>query len=391
MTEIWTYMPNWRDQVVDRLTWRTEIQNSRDGNESRRAARSAPRRVYEFTSLFQTHDRQILDARLVKFQSTEWYVPVWHDVSLLTFDVSVGNTAISFDATEREWRTGGYGVLLSDTQAEVFEVASVTSGGITIATGLTYDWPAGSAIYPAQKGLLADSVDLGQQTAGLAEARLQFRLPRQPQSPGSHSMPTYDDGGDLAPPPLWGDEPNWATPVSSIHDRLITTYDTGIGPVYRDDRADKTFFRQTRDHQFRTRSQAWELRQFLEYLQGRLRTFWVPSWTADLTATRGLDGTSPELYVEPVAWDRYGGQLGRRDLYIKTLSGAISVGINGSTAVSAGEEMLTLDATPAATALDDIKIVSWLQRARLDTDQLEFAYDTAAVGNVSVDVRSLRA
>jgi hypothetical protein len=273
----------------------------------------------------------------------------------------------------------------------VFEIDTVASGGVTAKSGLSSDWSAETPVYPAHLGVLADAVQLGQQTAGLAQARIQFRLPRQPQSPTSHSESTYDDGGDAGPLPLWDARPNWITPVTNEHLRLITTFDNGIGKVVRQDRSDRTFFRQTQDHQFTSRADARSMRDFFEYLQGRLRSLWVPSWKTAMTPTRDLTGSDTDLYITPIDWSQYGGQLGRRDIYVETKSGTHTAGIQSSTVVSATEEKLTLDTTLPATAKEDVKMISWLQKARLDTDQIEVAYESAAAGNISVDFRSLRA
>jgi len=330
-----------------------------------------------------------MDARLVASQPDRWYVPAWHDISRLAFDVPAGATAITCDTDGREWRAGGWGVLLDDEgNSEAFAVDAVASGGVTADSGLSQDWSAGTPIYPANLGVLPASVDLGQITAGVRQTSVNFELVDQPTPPSSHDLRTYDDGTGALP--LWEHRPNWISPADQEHQRFIERFDAQIGGFQRFDRAGVSFFLQTHDHLFRTREERNELRDWLLYVRGRYRTFWVPTWLADLEATAELDGVDPFLFVRPVAWSLYEGQLGRRDLYIQTLDEDTAVGINDSMFVG-DDERFTLDATPPAATVEQIRKISWLQKARLARDSFEIAYRSATVGNVTATVRSTRA
>lgn len=394
-TLVWPFRPNWRDSVVDSLQWRTELGGSRDGTESRRAKRSAPRRRYRFLAQSVEAQVQALDGRIVRGHAGDWYVPIWHDVTRTVFSLSAGATSITVEGIdEREFTADGYAVIISPdgTTFEQVAIAGLITGtndGITASSGIANDYPAGSTVYPAHKGRLPEAIDIGQITAAVTETSVEFDLIEQPPSPSSHTLSTYNDGTGARP--IWAEEPNWLSPVGRTYERLFSRTDAGVGAWRRDDLGGIEFFRQTRDHQFTTRSEMYALRQWLGYLSGRYREFWAPTWTADLTRTRGLTGTDNYLYVEPIDWSQYGSQIGRRDIFIKTSSGYIAAGINGAASESATEDRLTLDTTPTATAKKDIKKICWLQPVRLGSDQIEYSNVTPEIGSVTTEVRSLNA
>jgi len=392
-TPVWTFRPNWRENVIDRFVWSTETQAARDGTESPRASRVAPRRVYEFRVMAVDEEVGELDRELVQYHGDEWYLPIWHDHTELSSSVDSGDTLIPCESVDdREFTVGRYAVVMDeDRNADLIEIANVLSTSVvaTGATSVTQDWPAGADVYPAVLAKLPGRVDIGQITAGLEEPRLQFRVLDEPQGPTSEDFDQYDDGThDL---PLWRDAPNWATAVSREYQRLLTRVDFGIGPVDEADRADVAFFASTRDYLLTSREDIYDFRQWLGYLLGRYREFWTPTWTQDLVLTRFIDGINPWLYIEPIDWSGYGAQLNRRDIYIQTSSGYFATGVTASTSISADEERLTLEDIPPTTPTSELDIICWLKRCRLNTDQIEIAYETAEVANVSVDVRSLRA
>src|SRR3546814_9546243 len=76
---VWSIRPNWREGVLERLEWLTDVLSSTIGVEQRRALRVSPRRYIEITVNPTGNERSFLDLVLHKMGSDKWLFPLWWD------------------------------------------------------------------------------------------------------------------------------------------------------------------------------------------------------------------------------------------------------------------------------------------------------------------------
>lgn len=174
---------------------------------------------------------------------------------------------------------------------------------------------------------------------------------------------------------LW--EPDWSGPMIDMEFlRAKNRLDAGAGK-FKDDAPYEPGPRTRRRirYLFSPRAEVLEATQFLlEIVKGRLKPFWVPSWTPDLELVVGAAAADDELIITPIDFDRfYGGAgKGRRHLAIWPSAAPETILFREIVATSVNvdeDEVLTLDAALGVDlAVEDR--VAFLLLCRADSDDL---------------------
>lgn len=129
-----------------------------------------------------------------------------------------------------------------------------------------------------------------------------------------------------------------------------------------------------------------------ETLQGRLKSFWVPSWVEDLTLAAAIADDDTTISVR--GWhygDFYSGEgLGREHIaiYAKTQGEPPTPLYRKITAAARhedGTETLTLDSAPGI-ATDAATLVSFLHYVRCSDDKLVIEWESMQVGVLELPV-----
>jgi len=93
------FPPDWSDDVLEHLEWRTDVLTAHDETEQRRSLRTKARRSFEYT-LHATADRAPeLEGLLFTKQNTRVAVPVWTDRARSTSSIAVGGSVVSVPTT----------------------------------------------------------------------------------------------------------------------------------------------------------------------------------------------------------------------------------------------------------------------------------------------------
>ena len=118
---VWTFSPNWGNGVLERLEWLTDVLASQSGAEQRRCLRMSPRREFEASFLLTGNERANFDISTFMAGGIEWYIPIWHEVVMLSTVLNSGSNTLPIDPANREFRIGDY-VLLLGADAFTYEI-----------------------------------------------------------------------------------------------------------------------------------------------------------------------------------------------------------------------------------------------------------------------------
>lgn len=384
VARIWRIPPDWSQPVLERWQWRTDIQRAKSGAESRRPIYPHPRRGLEFRIV--TDDIPVLDRMLSGWQSRLWAVPRWMDRTVLTASASAGTMTLELDTSVGDWRADGQVVLLGTGQAESPVVAAVNATSLDLDTPLEFDWPAGTAVYPARLMRLPTSIDVARPTAGVATATVQFLADEDTET--SYTADDSDTSFDgLA---VYLEEPNRARATAAGYERDAERIDSGIGLVLVDDPQADPVHRHDWEYLWLERAEVDAFVAWLLAREGRASAFRYPTWSSDLVVTRSIDPDVSELVIEPVDWSRwYEGRANRDVVAVHARDGRwLFAGVTGAVTAS-GEETLSLDralvgAGEDPVAVADVRRACWLERMRLDADRVELAWLTSAVATASL-------
>lgn len=383
----WSFVPDWSNGVVERMEWLTDVLQSYDGREQRRALRKAPRKTYEFEFFAQGAERRYAEVALWGWGARNWALPVWSDGRRTTAALAPGDTEILCETATRDFEAGSLVMLLRDAFTfEVAEVEEVQADRVILVRGLTLAWPEMSELYPARTARIADRVSLGRWSSDASGARLAFDVSEPVDYTANAGATTYRGY------PVLTQRPNWAGGLSLDLARKMDEIDAMTGPRVFDDESGLPMPLQRMRWTLTSRTEVDEFRQFVYAMRGRHGSAWVPTWSDDLQVTSVIDEDAASMDVEYVAYIRQIDMAtGRRDLRIETTAGAVFYRRVLAVEQIGAIERLTLDSALGVTLQPaQIASVSFLALMRFDSDGVELAHWTDSVAEVALPLKGFQ-
>ena len=381
--------PDWSDGWLERLMWATDVLTARDGTEQRIRLRSQPRRSLEFSLLAAGDDTALLDVLLSAWQARVYALPVWPDKSRLSSRVNAGSTVIPVATPHLEYAADGLLVIGTDSRnTEAAEILSVASHAVTLKQPLLQTWPAGAFVVPAQTARLRMKQGVARVTESIARSRLVFDLVE------SSVIAPQETGMSFKSAPVWLQRPNRRRDVETEYQRLaeVLDFETGITAV--DDAANRPFIRRSFDYLCRNRAEIAAFRGWLAARQGRFAAFWQPGWECSLVPTRKLLAGQTAMTVASRGYALYFNGLPDRaeaaflhqngQWHLRTILG-FGPGMSGEEEVMTLDQPFSFDARP-----EDWAALYFLEKTRLDADQIELNWLTDSVVEASVPMRSCK-
>lgn len=372
---VWSIRPNWRDGILERLSWLTDIEGSTNGTEQRRALRLSPRRSFEMTFNPVDEARSYFDLFLHRLSIEEFFLPLFHDKANITAAVELGDTALAFDNTYREFETGGFAILMGQGpfNFEIVEITAQDDNGLTVEA-LAGDWPANTVLYPVRIATLSDESRIGALTSRVGEGTVLFTVVRANDiDEGVWSGVMYNDRAVITT------EPNRRETLDLSFLRMAVTVDNDIGIPYLADEANRAFTIQLHSWMAKGRQEHAELRSMLYRLRGSSQAVWLPSFNQDVQLSRAADSADDTLDIVKIGYDYTGGAItGRNHVYFQEEELAVKI-IDVGVPVTPAEERLNLEAV-LGTDIPLGRYGSFLEAVRLDADEVEIQHHTDSSG-----------
>lgn len=419
-----TLQPNWKSPVLERWEYKTDIIRSRSSIEQRIKLRDQPRQTLEYEFMIYRRDLQQFQSRLFAAQGDMWDVPLWQHMQILKQPVSEGATTIACDTDGYEFQispgTEARGVfwknltpLALNANAEdlqAFKITGIGSNSLTIQGYETIKACAeGTWLVPVKKGYLRDNLSLRWITAEVAIGTVQISIV-DPVIPEATVMyPAIGNHVLLA-------EPNRANPEISNYTRESTILDYGTGVTKTYDRYGYSDQIDSNEYVITDRPGVKVYREILSSLKGAYGSFYSPSFnTACSLATDAVQGGTSVTILNVGIADlvyNYFNQLTRPfvpntppllDFWIETNTDtSYWIQVNGATA-SGDRETLTLSGVfairngtlthtaslPSAIPVDSVKRITFMNKYRLESDSVEFAWITPSVATLNLRLRKI--
>lgn len=381
---LWAVQPNL--PYTELLQFATKILPRIIGSEQRIGLRGNPRQIFEWNMLLEPGpERARIHNLLFEWQSRVFGVPMWHEATFPSVEVSVSDTSVTVRSTAyADYREGGL-VLLFDPVTEVNDVVEIAAGGIT-GTVLTFTNPVLNAyslratVCPLRTGKARPSLKGSRFSTDAAKLSIRFQI--------------LDNVANLADISAWNTHADGRVIVddcnvigSSMSEeflREIVQIENIQGRVGFETPWEKGKRRSTKTFSARTPAALWKVRQLLHALRGRQVAFYLPTFGQDFVPFSQLISGSTTLTVINVGFDRYVNQR-RPYSWIKVhfvdpvTNPPLIREITGSSEVDSDSENLTLDATwPATYQVSDVKRIEFLELVRFDSDTIQIKYAEGA-------------
>lgn len=387
---VWTIPPNWKQPIVERLEWLSDVLTSRSGAEQRRAVRLTPRRFFEFRINPLDNVRTFLDLWLHRLGDNECLLPLWHDHARLSATSASGTSRLNFDNTYREFVTDGFAILWSDPFTfEVVEISAQDDTGLDLAAPLGVTWNQRASLFPLRRAFADPEVTSRALTSRVGECTMEFGV--------SESNP-FDGGAETLPllngHPILTLEPNRLEGLETQYRRIMDEIDLQIGLRKRYDEGGRAFQTQFYNWRAKGRQERYELRQLLYRLNGRQKALWLPSFNDDVKLTAALGAAQNYIHVQQIGYAYTGGAGSGREYltmlddtgtrrYIRVTGTGVAPGVT--------QERLNLSAVAGFNAAAG-RTASFMDMVRLDSDELEITHyhDSDGLCEVSAPLKAFK-
>jgi hypothetical protein len=277
---VFSVLPNWEGGVTERLEWLSDVLPSETGAEQRRTLRTLPRRSFEAGFLRKGPSRTWLDSFLVGTGQNPMLVPLWHEAIVMVEGIDEGAIGVIFaggSAVEREYFEGDV-VFVNNGDPNVYDVLMVGDVGddrFSWATPPERSWPAGTRIYPMREARITDAAALSNVTEDVGTVQIRFSLIKP------YAMtPAWI--GSMNGEPFFPFRPNRMTAIGSNYARLVNVLDNSVGTQSITDIAEHTAVTMSMAFTLFGRHRIYQYRQFLAAAAGRVKGFYVSSYTHDI-------------------------------------------------------------------------------------------------------------
>lgn len=420
---IWSFRPNWSDGVLESLEWLTEVMASPTNAEQRVALRLSPRRFFEITVNPWKEDRQYFSNMLNRFVGSLWYVPLWHDVELVTAEISAGSTEITMDTMYREFTGSDPLIFLGQSarEFEAIEVQSVTVSSVKLKSPTTRAWPAGTRLYSGRKAFISQEnvSGLNYMSDQVVQGSVQFQVyqpnPNQGNPAGWGYLWGYNWGGSgpsgqpwyvqsgwgkawghnwggksfLSYPTYRGyavlsQRPNVASRLTSGFQARIQTNDNNVGLPDRRDTAGRNFSIQQYQWLLHRRKAHAEFRSLLYFLKGQLIPIWLPTFYDDFHPVSGIEDGDSFIDVVNGGFVMAGGvRPGHDTIMIERhldLAPIFRRLVSATQLNATTERLFFYGPVTPAVPFEDIRRISFMELSRLGQDRIEITHHTDAQG-----------
>lgn len=273
------YPANWASRVTESYTWKTSLLTSRNGREQRQAIFSKPRRILDY-SVTVLRNTSNLDALLWDGQARAYAIPYSIDAARLLQNMDEGTNFAAIKTASKSYETNGLAIIIKNSIIyEVLEIKTVTSGGIEFKRNATISWLAGSLIYPVAVCRVASNQAAHYITSNYLRADLSFEYVQTPSIAPAEPIDSH------LGQPAYLKKPDWSGGADHLFIRTYERLDYG-GYIGIDDQIGHPATTKRLKYKFFNKQSHLDFIAWLHARRGRLKPFWMPTWTNDLVLTK---------------------------------------------------------------------------------------------------------
>lgn len=389
---VFTFLPNWKDGITERLSWLTDIMVSESGVEQRRSVRRYPRRSFEATILRADNPRSRLDMFMVGVGMGDFMLPIYHEqIHPGDQDPLLAEGVVQLPvgtAHMREWRLNDL-VLIMERDPSDFDVLTVIGYDdvleqVTLQSAAPVKvWSAECRMIPLRRARFTDFPQMSMPIDRVGQARIRAELV------DPETFPAPDWNFDV---PLWNMRPDRAEDVTLEYSRNIFEVDYGSGMRNRMDPGNIAYVGTKVTLKLFGRDRMWQYRRFLAAARGRAVRFYMPTFAKDVMPLVAMSGLTIDVEDNGLVTYLSGPQECRVNLGVVFKDGRPIVYREIASAAALVSPAppyrqigirITLDENMPPIEVDEVDRIMFIQPSRFDQDSFELYHyvdDGAAVG-----------
>jgi len=357
--------------------WKTTIQENIEGGEKRSALLTWPRvNLDNKIQMSEDNERSFIQASLWRDIDSLWNIPIISDKTLLTAQASSGQKIIAVSETDyRHFYDGRQAVLIDPDDWENYEIVSIdtvdSSTQITVVDNLVSTWPASTEIYPLYPCRIPKNQIRESRFKGIESIEITGQEAFETQRDFTYTLPTID------------------TNVYPVYNSLNLFLHCPRPPVKETYRFDYTLFGNIglktsfstfdatrimfdREFQLTAKKDIYDLLDFFDAKQGKLGTFYTPTWINDFVINAAAGPSDTTLTTKKIYLTE--SEIINRHVYIQLPDKTY---VTRQITARPSETSITIDsAIGTAITSADLRqtLISFLYETRFNQDDISIEY-----------------
>jgi len=388
-------LSNYDFPFSESMSFLTDIIPATAGKEQRIALRKQPRERYNCTFRLNGTERQRMRTLLFAWHNQTFGLPLFHEGVELTAASAIG--AFQFQITggdSTDFRIGGLGVVYDDPFTfDVVEISAVTDTLVTIAGTAQNAYPVGTRIVPVRTCRIVSQVATKMWKYGdMEEFDIVFE------------STDNDTGTPAADTTLWGNMSTYngklllddcnvmGLSMRTVMDRNIIVLDNETGAVTQQSAWDFDKRQSSKGFVTDSKEATQDLKALLRGIRGKQVSFYLPTFTNDLTMGASSLSGSTNFDIENIDYGRFAEAAGPMSIFKITYTDDTSlIRIIQSAAEHPTDptlERLTLDTTwPTNRAVSEVVRIEFYELVRFDTDRFVLKHDRVGRARMTAPVK----
>lgn len=366
--------PNWTRGWTETWSYLTEVIESENGKEQRRARRLKPRHSFNFETLDlrgRALARQHAMTRLAD-------VRVFADAVRSTDAAGASAGAVTLTVASRPWLSQARFLVAETAGGErvALAIASVAGSVATLVDPLPFPIMLGTRVFLGLPGRLTPTQSAQRMSTTLSGGDLQVDVEPGGEVVVPGAAPLMFNGREV-----FAQRPNWSEPLVVDYEDSQTYVDVETGPVSPYRRRSWTRETYRRNHQIRTADQLNATVGVFHRARGRQGEVYLPTWTDDFPLMDPVSLGSKFWRTAGHAFAQaYADSPVHRAIAVRTRGGALHllrVADITQGGTSAPWSMIeTVEGAPVALTPGDVETISWMPVARFASDDLTISWQT---------------
>lgn len=354
--------------LKESLQWKTDIIRSFAG-EQRIRLRDAPRQILSVESVISNQSYTKLKAVGYQWAHRVFAIPVWTD-AILVPSIAAGSSIVYLNTVYSDFRSFDILVIWnSETDFEAIETLNVYVNRIELKLPTSKQY-TNAFVIPARFANTLRGLSFSRDGDATIRMSSDFTVRSNKNLESISSFSTYKSLPVILDKPLSSDK------LTDLYIRDVDIMDNGSSSVYLDIKTSSVDVTSKMTFMTFNKQKAWEYRQFIHYLHGQQKTFFIPSWHDEFEIIKDFSNTSTSVTIKNVGFTLY---YDNRFLYIESTTGSRAFcRVLSSSITNDGDELLNLESTLGFSAtVNQIKICCLLKYVRLNSDTVSIKHDVA--------------
>lgn len=358
--------------MTEKLKWVTQILKGKSGLEQRISLRRIPRQGFAINVYFvNEQDQAEFEAAIFSWQKRAWGVPVWSDWVEHTATITAGDTTITVDTTNADFRDDSLAIVYQDKDNyEIVKVETKTDSVLNLEVEMQNTFTGSKLIMPVRIAQMIQPVRNSMAPDGHAIVNCEFLVTINELLTSYVADETYDSLTVLTK----------ATYVDATQeltsDADVVISDSVTGPF--DIFSDSDFNVVTQSHLFKnfTKAQCWEFREFLHSLYGRQKPVWIPTYKNDLQLTDTIGAADVNFRIANIGLANNMGLNNLRTHIAFVFPDGTNMyrEITNIVESDASEEIITIDSSLGMEVTVGACEISFLDKYRLANDDVQITW-----------------